>query len=71
MAEMTVEDFCAKLDYEGVEYAFTEYGLSHTMLDRDENPDFYNLVKRIEEKYDALDDDLREVESYIDDYLSA
>lgn len=62
--KMSVEEFCAKLDSEGVAYAFLDYGLSHEDLDPDEDPDFYKLVKRINDKFDDLYDDLRELDKY-------
>lgn len=68
-SKMTVQEFCEKLDYEGIEYGFTEYGMSHTILERSDNPEFYDLVKTITEKYTDLRSDINSLESYMNDYI--
>jgi len=68
-AKMSVRDFCSKLEYEGIDYGFTEYGMNHTMLEEEENPEFFELVKQITEKYENLRSDLSLLRSYMDDYI--
>lgn len=67
--KLSSENFCTKLESEGIYYAFLEYGLSHRDLNQEEDPDFYNLVKRITEKFENLSEDLNELDKYMNKYF--
>lgn len=67
MNKMSNKDFLAKIENEGVDYAFLEYGLSEKNINEEENPEFFELVKIIAEKYNDLKPYIDELNSYVDD----
>lgn len=44
---LTPEEFVVKVDAEGLEYAFTTYGLTEDDLDPDADPELYDAVKAL------------------------
>lgn len=62
----TPEEFCAKMEAEGIDYAFIYYGLSHEDLDREEDPEFYDLVKHVEENMKNLNPEREQIINKMD-----
>lgn len=53
--KMTVERFFEKVAWEGVEYAFTGYGLSADDLDDDTPQGIIEAVEEVAEAYEAIE----------------
>ncbi len=65
---MTPEDFAAKVENEGFDYAFTEYGLSHDDLNRLDDPGFYDAVKEYIKALNKIQPLRNVVEDYLEEY---
>lgn len=67
--KMTPQEFAAKTESEGFDYAFTEYGLSHRDLDRADDPGFYDAVKEYVEALREIQPLRSAVEEYLEEYM--
>ena len=66
--KMTPQEFAAKVESEGFDYAFTEYVLSHHDLDRADDPGFYDAVKEYVEQLKRNEPYRQEVQAYLDEF---
>lgn len=71
--KMSLSNFAAKVEWEGGLYdAVVGYGLSHEDINKDDNPEFYRLLKkytRAARDVGVLGDAIEEMlEEFYDDY---
>lgn len=70
MTKMTDLEFAQKCEYEGIDYAVTDYGLSADSLE-DRDSELYEAMLELDKIKDRWMDALSEVGSIVDEILAA